>query len=265
MRNYFKSILPKKIVKFIKSIKNKNISLSDPLFLEEIDKINSNKSNKEIFYEIYETSAWNSLEYNSDNKIEYNSGPGSHDINIIGSYIDSIIIFLKSFKKKQTVVDLGCGDFNIGKNFAKFTNQYIACDVAENVIKRHSSQSKFKQLKNLEFKLLDITNDRIPNCNIIIIRQVLQHLSNYSINLFLKNIQKTSFQYLVVTEYIPSIKFTPNIDQPTGTFSRLARGINSGVVLTEKPFNLNPIETKIINKVVDQHGGVLETIIYKLS
>ncbi len=265
MRKLIKRILPKKLVKIIKKIKNKKYSLGDPFFLEEIDSKNRNKSNREIFSKIYETSAWNDLKKDSDNKVEYNSGPGSHDINFVNPYVDTVVFFLNSFKNKKTIVDLGCGDFNIGKNFLQHSKKYIACDVAHNVIEKHKSSKSLKNINNLEFLEIDLTKDIIPNCDIIIVRQVLQHLSNNAILSFLKNIKQTRYHFLIVTEYLPSKKFIPNLDQPSGAFSRLARGINSGVVLTEPPFNLKPITIKKINNIQDDDGGILETIVYKMS
>lgn len=45
---------------------------------------------------------------------------------------------------------------------------------------------------------LDITLDDLPKGNVIILRQVLQHLSNFEIIKFIKKIN-LNYQYLLVT------------------------------------------------------------------
>jgi hypothetical protein len=84
--------------------------------------------------------------------------------------------------------------------------------------------------------VLDLTSGQIPQTEVILVRQVLQHLSNTEIEKFAKNI-KGKFQYLIVTESLSkSMFFKPNKDIDTGPGIRIHE--KSGVVLEKEPFNL---------------------------
>ena len=50
---------------------------------------------------------------------DFYSGSGSHDSQIIEPYLDAVSTFLKSHNNTLTVCDLGCGDFNIGKQLTQ--------------------------------------------------------------------------------------------------------------------------------------------------
>ena len=171
---------------------------------------------------------------------------------------------MQTFTKKPNVVDLGCGDFNIGSKLRKYCNNYIAVDIFEEIINKNKiTYNNF----DVDFRVLDITNDSLPESDICFLRQVLQHLSNENIEKFLRQI-KGKYKFLVLTEHLPDIKsFTPNLDIITGPEIRLYK--NSGVVLTKKPFNLKPInEINICNTSslkISGFEGTINTIIYKLK
>ena len=73
---------------------------------------------------------------------------------------------------------MGCGDFFIGKDLVKMTESYIGADIIPEVIK--SISATFKDL-NVNFICIDSTRDKLPNSNFLLLRQVLQHLSNKDI------------------------------------------------------------------------------------
>ena len=68
-----------------------------------------NMSNTQVFNKIYKEGIWGT---NEDG--ESLSGRGSHTNEIIQPYISEVSKFLLDVKP-QIVVDLGCGDFHIGK------------------------------------------------------------------------------------------------------------------------------------------------------
>tara|TARA_Y100000768_G_C23939279_1_gene664247 strand:+ start:559 stop:906 length:348 start_codon:yes stop_codon:yes gene_type:complete len=114
--------------------------------------------------------------------------------------------------------------------------------------------------------VLDITTDELPNADIYIIRQVLQHLSNDSIFNFLKKIQNKC-KYLIITEHLPDKEienFEPNKDIVTGPYIRLHE--DSGVVLTEKPFNLKIKNKKrLFFSEADNMDGILDTTLLQIK
>ena len=179
---------------------------------------------KAVMTQIYDMKLW------GGKGLDFYSGFGSHNPEIINPYLDAITTFLKSFSKPLVVCDLGCGDFNIGKHLTKHTSKYIAIDIVENLIDRNKALYK---TNNLEFHCLDITKDELPSGDCIILRQVLQHLSNAEIQQILKKLN--IYKYIILTEHIPLGDFTPNKDIISGQGIRLKQ--NSGVDILEAPFN----------------------------
>ena len=214
------------------------------LIKNEFDKL----SNKEIFTKIYKEKIWN-----RESQLEFDSGPGSHDIKVTKPYVKAILEFLKD-KKNSAVIDLGCGDFNIGSQIYKHTKQYVAIDVVDILIQKNI---KLYKSPNLTFKSLDITKNEIPSGDIILIKEVFQHITNDEIKVVLKKI--INFNYLIVTESEPLIKFKPNIDKPKGPDCRT--DIKSGIVIDKPPFNFKFKEKKILMKVLRQ-DRYISTVLY---
>ena len=73
----------------------------------------------------------------------------------------------------------------------------------KNVIKENKA---FYNSKNIRFSVLDLTFGQIPQTDVILVRQVLQHLSNTEIKKFIKNVEG-KFQHLIVTESLSKSMF----------------------------------------------------------
>ena len=97
---------------------------------------------------------------------------------------------------------------------------------------------------------------KLPNVDIVIARQCLQHLSSNQILQFLSNLPN-DLRYLIVSEHVPSRSFQSNIDIQTGHETRLVKG--SGVVLHEHPFNIKFTQKDIICCVEDSNGTIMTT------
>ena len=208
---------------------------------------------KDAMQQVYDMHLW------GGNDFDFYSGDGSHNLKIVEPYIDSITTFLKSQNNPLTVCDLGCGDFNIGKQLTKYAKYYIGIDIVENLIDRN--KTLFKE-DNLEFHCLNIVEDELPKADCIILRQVLQHLSNVEI---LKVVKKLSnYKYVILTEHLPVGDFAPNKDIISGQGIRIKK--QSGIDLLETPFNLKVKEEKILNEIIlEANKGVILTTIYTFS
>ena len=205
---------------------------------------------KAVMNQIYDQKLWGGKDF------DFYSGEGSHDPKIVNPYLNSVISFLKVHNNSLEVCDLGCGDFNIGKHLSPFTKKYIAVDVVEDLITRNK---KLYQETHLEFACLDISKDELPKADCIILRQVLQHLSNAEILDITKKL--TAYQYIILTEHLPTDEFTPNKDIISGQGIRLKQ--NSGVNLLEPPFNLKIKNQKVLNNyVLDNKNGCITTILF---
>ena len=205
---------------------------------------------KDVMNQIYNMHLW------GGNEFDFYSGAGSHNPEIINPYLKSLTAFLESQKNSLVVCDLGCGDFNIGKHLTKHTKKYTAVDIVENLINRNKTLYKED---NLEFYCLDIIEDELPHGDCIILRQVLQHLSNKDIE---KVTQKLSpYKYIILTEHIPFGDFTPNKDIISGQGIRLKQ--NSGVTLLEAPFNFKIKDQKCLCEYIleNDKGRIMTTLL----
>jgi hypothetical protein len=114
---------------------------------------------------------------------------------------------------------------------------------------------RYSQL-NVDFRILDIIEDNLPDGDVAFVRQVLQHLSNADIAKVAPKLAK--FKYLVLTEEIPAADgWQANADKMRDQHIRLRQG--SGVVLTAPPFSLQPVSVSTICAVPSEVGAILKT------
>jgi SAM-dependent methyltransferase len=207
---------------------------------------------RDAMEQVYAMKLW------GDNKSDFYSGDGSHDPEIVKPYLDSVISFLTSFPKPLVVCDFGCGDFNVGKEFVKHSQNYIAVDIVLDLINRN--KEKFK-VENLVFQCLDIAVDDLPQADCVLIRQVLQHLSNAEIQQIV--LKLNVFKYVILTEHLPEGEFVPNKEIISGQGIRLKK--KSGLNLLAAPFNLKVEEEKELLSIALGDGkGVIITSFFRM-
>ena len=188
----------------------------------------------------------------------FTRGAGSHQPEIINLYIEVLKIFLTSFKTPITVCDLGCGDFNVGKELVKYSKNFVAVDIVEDLIAHNKKH--FKE-ENVVFYCLDIAKDELPKADCVLIRQVLQHVSNSEIQSIVSKL--SAFKYVIVTEHLPVGNFTPNRNIISGQGIRLKK--QSGVNLLAPPFNFKVKEEKQLVAIhLKDNKGAIVTTLYKL-
>ena len=227
---FLKKLIPSPVRKYRRKVRDKKVA-------QEF----SGLSNAEVFEKIYEEKRWG----NSDiENRKYSSGDGTRDKEVVGEYIDAVTGFLSKQEGLKSGLDLGCGDFSVGVAFCDLFKDYQAMDVAKNVIKENKTIYKSKKVR---FSVLDLTSGQIPSTDVILVRQVLQHLSNDEIKKFIKNIEG-KFRHLIVTESLSkSMFFKSNKDINTGPGIRIHE--KSGVVLEDNPFNLKFSKMDVIIEV----------------
>src|SRR5690606_8171996 len=189
---------------------------------------------------------------------EYYSGLGSHHPELVNPYVEIVSSFLKAFETPPEVCDLGCGDFNVGKELVKHSKKYIAVDIVPDLIAHNKAAFP---ADNLEFRVLDIAKDDLPSGECAIIRQVLQHLSNAEIKSVVEKLN--NFKYVILTEQLPEGDFEPNKDIISGQGIRLKQ--KSGVNIAAPPFNFKVKEEKRLLSV--RHPGfkgVVVTTLYSI-
>lgn len=207
---------------------------------------------KYVFSKIYEKHEW------GEKESRFYSGNGSHDLNIVTPYIREMRALLSSLQPRPVVVDLGSGDFNIGRHFVDLADRYYACDIVQELQEHNRSRFRFP---GVEFLCLNAIEHDLPEGNVVLIRQVLQHLSNEHIQKVVARCYK--YPRWVVTEHLPAqSNFEPNVDITTGSGIRAL--FNSGVVLIEPPFNVNGYATRVLCEVPG-YGGVIRTTLFELN
>ncbi|MCD8454228.1 class I SAM-dependent methyltransferase [Tenacibaculum finnmarkense genomovar ulcerans] len=205
---------------------------------------------KDAMRQVYELNLWGS------NNTAFYSGAGSHEIEIVTPYLSVVSSFLKSFETPLIVCDLGCGDFNIGKELVTHTKQYIAADIVPELIIYNTE--KFKN-PNLTFQTLDIAKDTLPTADCVILRQVLQHLSNDEVQEVLAKL--SNYKYVILTEHLPSAEFIPNKDIISGQGIRIKK--KSGLAILKAPFHFQVKEEKeLLSVVLEDQKGIIVTTLY---
>jgi hypothetical protein len=218
----------------------------------ESKRIKNSWPTKQAMEQVYEMKLW------GNNNSSFYSGSGSHQLEIVKPYIAAVTLFLTSFKIPITVCDLGCGDFNVGKELVKHAKKYNAIDIAAPLIAFNKENFK---APNLEFYCLDIANDDLPLGDCAIVRQVLQHLSNTEVQAIINKI--CNFKYLILTEHLPIGDFIPNKDILSGQGIRLKK--KSGINLRASPFHLKVKVEKQLNAYrLQDNNEILVTTLYVL-
>lgn len=207
---------------------------------------------KAAMRQVYEKHLW------GGNEVPFYSGDGSHHPEIVSPYIQVVKEFLKSFVPLLKVCDLGCGDFNVGKHIVDDTRHYIAVDIVPELIEYNKSLFKSD---HLEFHCKDIAVDNWPAADLVILRQVLQHLSNAEIQQITEKL--SGYKYMILTEHLPHGEFIPNEDIISGQGIRLKK--RSGVVLTAPPFNLKvKNERQLLSVQLENGAGVIVTTLFEM-
>lgn len=192
----------------------------------------------EIFSKIYDEGWWSNYR---QSRLDFDSGQASHLQYVIDEYVSAISAVTKSYNNIKTVTDLGCGDFNVGRHIAPLFQRYAGVDIVERLIIRN--RSKYEN-EHIRFFCKNIICDEIPDADILLVRQVLQHLSNRDITAFLENI-KGRYPHIIVTETMhKSFRYRPNIDIETGPGVRFHK--KSGVELDLPPFSMKYVKKSVL-------------------
>jgi len=187
---------------------------------------NAGRTTEQIFTEIYRAGKWGGGEGNLC------SGGGSVHDEIVGPYVRAVARLLDGITEFPVqIVDLGCGDFRVGRQLLDHCESYTGVDIVPDVVA--ANQAEFGSSK-CRFLKLNIIDDPLPAGTVCCVRQVLQHLSNDQILKILPKLNQ--YRLVLVTEHYPSDnpQIRPNLDKVHGAGIRLYQ--NSGVYLDRTPF-----------------------------
>jgi SAM-dependent methyltransferase len=178
----------------------------------------------EIFTEVYGANRW------GGENGSFHSGSGS-----TSEHAEAYARVIKAFIKDRGVrhvVDCGCGDFRIGALLIDSGVRYTGIDIVASLIDDNRQRYGDERVR---FECLNIIKDELPQGDLCLIRQVLQHLSNEQIAEVLKKADR--YPYVIVTEHYPApgALREKNVDKPCGEDVRIYD--ESAVFLDAPPFH----------------------------
>jgi SAM-dependent methyltransferase len=174
------------------------------------------------FTRIYKSGVWGK---NQDG--EGSSGGGS-TVEATAEYRRFLQKFLID-QKIQSVIDVGCGDWEFSQLIDWGNIQYTGYDIVSFVIEKN--RKRFEK-STISFEHKNAIETDLPKADLLICKEVLQHLSNKDIKQFLNQIHK--FKYCLITNDVnPSTLSSDNRDIENGDYRHLD--------LTKAPFFINGI------------------------
>jgi hypothetical protein len=141
------------------------------------------ETNEAAFSKIYARHLWRGLSL---------SGPGSDAARTI-----ELRYFLEQFLNEhriQSVVDLGCGDWSYGRLVDWGRARYLGIDVVPSVIE--NNQKLFAR-STVSFLCIDATCRDLPPAELLIVKEVLQHLPTKDIHSILAKARAYPFAIFV--------------------------------------------------------------------
>jgi hypothetical protein len=179
-----------------------------PQILEELAKSHAtagHASVKSVFTDIFEGNMWASS--------ESVSGPGSELV-----YTEKLRTGLAHLVDElgiTSILDAPCGDYNWMKVFMKDRPiRYIGGDIVSSLVSNLNAQHASETVSFIE---LDITQDALPDADLMIVRDCLFHLPYSHIHAFMNNFAKSNVSYLLTTTHINDHGFA-NSDINAGGF-----------------------------------------------
>jgi SAM-dependent methyltransferase len=122
------------------------------------------------------------------------SGTGS-TLEITQEYRAYIEDFIKKHRVKS-VVDAGCGDWSFSTAIDWGNASYLGIDIASDVI---AAVRDTHETDKIKFQVGDIT-DELPAAELLISKDVLQHLSNELVHEFIRNnLRKGKYKWVILT------------------------------------------------------------------
>tara|TARA_B110000503_G_scaffold57915_1_gene92701 strand:- start:1467 stop:2081 length:615 start_codon:yes stop_codon:yes gene_type:complete len=151
---------------------------------------------KEIFTDIVLNNKWK----------KHPCGPGS-TMAYTENLRKALVPFLKLHNIKS-ILDLPCGDFS-WMSTTGITNDfnYIGADIVEPMI-----QANKEKYPDVDFRILDLTTDSLPEVDLLFCRDCLLHLSFDDIDRAFKNIIDSNIKYILMSTWFESATNERDID-----------------------------------------------------
>jgi hypothetical protein len=141
------------------------------------------------FRYIYRTNMWGSA--------ESVSGVGS-TFHATASVREGIAEICRHFAVRN-LVDVPCGDASWIAISELPVESYIGLDIVPELIVQNS---ELRSRPGMEFRVADMTRDKLPQCDLVLCRDCLVHLSFENIQRALSNIKGSGSKFLLTTTFV---------------------------------------------------------------
>jgi SAM-dependent methyltransferase len=199
----------------------------------------TNQSHRDKFRDIYLNRTWTTIKSQERSA----SGPGS-DLQNAQKYVDLLQQIIVDPKYKiKSVVDIGCGDWGLSKHIDWSNVQYTGIDIVPEIATNLQAQYGSH---NVTFKQGNLMFDELPSADLLIVKDVLQHLPNQAVSSLIAT-QLKKYKFAIITNDRERIQYLlyplkyplkrigeANIDIPSGEWRPLK--------LRDNPFNLAATE-----------------------
>jgi hypothetical protein len=192
--------------------------------------IKNNAVASDVFTKIFERNAWGGH--------ESRSGRGS-DLDQTRVLIDKLPDVFREFGVRS-LLDIPCGDFNWMRHLDLDGVAYIGADIVEEVI-RHNNDAYRRE--GVEFRRLNLLEDKLPQVDLVLCRDCLVHLSYRQIGIALGRICDSRSKWLLATTFTDR---TANHDIAMGEW----RPLN----LTLPPWQLPAPRFTLVEQCTEDNG-----------
>lgn len=198
---------------------------------------------KDVFSQIYSKHSWGGSS---------RSGPGSDPKNT-RPYVKYVDRWLANHPQCRRIVEIGCGDWATTSRIQIPSGcSYIGYDIVESVVAVNQQRFGSEQIR---FECVDFLESSIVTGDLLLAKDVLQHLSNDSVRQFIDS-TLGMFTWAILTNDIEKFRQrtvlgfplrrlecdAPNVD--------IADGSSRPLSLSEPPFCLQPYDTQRYRNVL---------------
>jgi SAM-dependent methyltransferase len=112
----------------------------------------------------------------------------------------------------RSVVDVGCGDWQLGSLVDWSNVTYLGVDVVADLVE---TNTRAHAASNVSFRVADATTDRLPAADLLLAKDVLQHWPISAITRFLSaNVGR--YRYQLLTNDVASTRWAGGTNEETG-------------------------------------------------